>query len=106
MKALISSVVRSHHRDLSTQSITLRASLATYFITNWETPSEGSHLCHPSVDLGFGRSLKSSVFSQCLFSKWVLERAETLVHILKDQKQAFSGGMLGVGFSFCDEGRN
>lgn len=98
MKALISSVVSSHHRGLSSQSITVRASLAIYFIAIWETPSEGSHLCHPRIDLGLGRSLKSSAFSHYLFSKWVLERAEALAQILKGQKQAFKGRMLGIGF--------
>lgn len=106
MKALISSVVSSHHRALSSQSITVRASLAIYFIANWENPLEGSHLCHPGVDLGFGRSLRSSVFSHCLFSKWVLERAEALAQILKGQKQVFKGRMLDVGFSLCEAGRN
>lgn len=105
MKALISSVVSSHHRDLFSQSITVRASLAIYFIANWEIPSESSHLRHPRVDLGLGRSLKSSVFSH-LFSKWVLERAKALAHILEGEKQAFKGRMLSVGFSLCDEARN
>lgn len=102
MKALISSVVSSHHRALSSQSII-------------------GHLLYCQLGDSLRRQLLTSPQGrpgpwqiseeQCLFSlsflaSGFLERAKALAQILKGQKQAFKGRMLDVGFSLCEAGRN